>query len=272
VPAFVAHRSVYGETESSESASLDFRGSIVDAVRWSEKGLAASTGETREREGAKGWREAKKVTYFGRGFQRIIQWVESWTFHFASNAYTTLTYGDALQDIWEGYRATVEPALSELGFDKHLEAIREGMASDNPEQWRAAMFACRNVLVDLAAHLWRDKGDMYPPLDDPGRTFLVDESSYINRLAAYLHFKGVTGQSSKYLRSELERINSSLHALNELDSKGHAPVTRQDARLAAIGTYFLLGEFIQRTDMQPVEDTGLTRTKTKKQAPPAQGA
>ena len=254
-PNFIAQRRVYGEAELPESTSLEFRGPLANVVKWSQTGLSHRTAETRVRkEGRESWSEVKIVEYAASGFQRIARSVEQFTFQSASAAYTTLTYGDALEDIWEGYRTRVEPVLSELGLENHFELIRDGLAATNPENWRTAMFGCRNVLVDLASYLWRDPKETYAPLAQDGEPFRVDESRYINRLAAYLHFKGVTGHSGKYLRSELERINSSIHALNELDSKGHAPVTREDARLAAMGTYVLLGEFVERTDMKPIED------------------
>lgn len=255
LPNFIAQRQVYGEAELPESTSLDFRGPLANVVEWSQSGLSIRTQETRVRnEGREDWSEVMTVEYAASGFQRIAQSVENFTFQFASASYTTLKYGDALEDIWEGYRTRVEPVLSELGLENHFEAIRDGLAATNPENWRTAMFGCRNVLIDLASYLWRDPEKTYAPLAQDGEPFLVDESRYINRLAAYLHIKGVTGHSGKYLRSELERINSSIHALNELDSKGHAPVTREDVRLAAIGTYVLLGEFVERTDMKPIED------------------
>ncbi len=229
VPAYVAHRSVYGEKESPEAVSLDFRGTVADALRWAEKGVAFPTDQMREREGAKGWREVLSITYSPSGFRRVAQAVENHTFNFASRACTLLTYGDALADIWDGYRAVVEPVLSELGLEKNLEAIRDGVASDNPEQWRNAMFGCRNVLVDLASYLWPDGNPVYQPLSGKTKEFRVDAAHYVNRLAAYLHLKGVTGASGAYIRAELERIVSSLHTLNDLGSKGHAPVTREDA-------------------------------------------
>jgi hypothetical protein len=47
-----------------------------------------------------------------------------------------------------------------------------------------------------------------------------------------------------------------LHAVNDLDSKAHDAddVDLEDARLAVITTYTLLGQIVRRTDMEPVED------------------
>jgi len=131
------------------------------------------------------------------------------------------------------------------------------------------MYACRSVLSDLAAHLWRDHAKVYPPLRQPGGDWVVDQEHYINRLVAYAPVKGVTGHARAVVQAELERLNTTLHKLNELDSKAHAPVTREDARLAAIATYVVVGEIVLRTDMQPVDDASASSDPVPADAPAA---
>ncbi|MBI2305097.1 MAG: hypothetical protein HYU86_10195 [Chloroflexi bacterium] len=53
-------------------------------------------------------------------FQTIITNIENIAFNFASNSYAVLRYGDALQDVWQAYRAKVEEHLAPIGFAKHL--------------------------------------------------------------------------------------------------------------------------------------------------------
>ena len=110
------------------------------------------------------------------------------------------------------------------------------------------------MLHDLAKYLWRDPRDTYELLPGKGRDKKLDvsENNYINRLAAYLHQKGITETTGAYLRAETERIYHSIATLNDLDSKAHAEVTLFDARTAALGTYFILGELLTRTDGEPV--------------------
>jgi hypothetical protein len=257
VAAHVADRTVYGEHEAPEVAEMDCWHGMASVLDWARSGLKEPTGERRTRSsGRDTYHEEKREVYPAGPFLVIADTVQNEAFKFASAGYTALTYGDALQSVWEGYRAQVDPVLTQLGLGKHLETIRDGIRSENQQAWRNAMWACRDVLHDLAACLWRDPRPVYERMKVKGKPLDVDESSYINRLLAYLHFKGQTDKVGKYLGAELERINSSIHTLYELDSKAHAPVTRQDARLAAIATYLLLGEFIQRTDMQPVENWG----------------
>ncbi len=76
----------------------------------------------------------------------------------------------------------------------------------------------------------------------------VDASHYLNRLTAYLHCKGVTGHTRILIEAELDRLLAVLHAVNDLDSKAHDAddVDLEDARLAVIATYTLLGQFVRR--------------------------
>ncbi len=185
---------------------------------------------------------------------RVAAGLENALFTYASQAYTVLRFGDAVADIWRDYRNQVDEALGRLGLHGHLDAIRAGLESDEPQRWREAMWSCRDLLRDLATHLWRDTRGTYRHLKNKeDKPIAVKADNYVNRLAAYLHQKGVTGKVGAYLRAELERINSSIHALNELYSKAHEPVSREDARLAAVTVYTLLGELVARTDMVPVE-------------------
>jgi len=189
-------------------------------------------------------------------FQTIITNIENAVFNFASNSYAILRYGDALQDVWQAYRATVEERLIPIGFSKYLDAIRNGLNSNNPQEWRKVMWSCRDILHDLAAYLWRDGRETYEHLPGQGKNgkLGVTEGEYVNRLGAYLHQKAITGQAGIYLRAEMERIYHSISTLNQLDSKAHGEITLLDVRTAAIGTYIILGEIATRTDMRPVTE------------------
>jgi len=189
----------------------------------------------------------------GESAAGVLRGLEDALFQYASRGYAVLRFGDTVGDVWRDYRTSVDQALARVGLQDHLEAIRTGLESDNPERWRQAMWACRDLLRDLAAHLWQDSRETYPHLKDKdGNPMSVKSDRYVNRLKAYFHQKGVTGTVGEYLRAELDRINSSIHTLNKLYSEAHEAVSREDARLAAVTVYTLLGEFVARTDMQPV--------------------
>lgn len=189
-------------------------------------------------------------------FQTIVTNIENLVFSFVSESYAVLRYSDVLQDIWQGFRTKIDEHLIPIGLSKHLDAIQNGLNSANPQDWRNAMWSCRDILHDLAAYLWRDQRKTYEHLPGKGEnnTLEVTDSHYVNRLGAYLHQKGIDKEYRAYLSAEMERIYNSIKTLNELDSKAHGKITLYDAYLAAIGTYIILGELITRTDMKPITE------------------
>lgn len=233
----------------------DVRWGIDPITSHSEKGVFVPSGKHESR-----WSRLNRSDIAGQEgiefsketMHRTVAAVENEIFRWASNAYVALRFGDTAGDIWRRFRAGVDEAITQLGFSGHLNEISKGLASEEPQAWRQAMWSCRDLLRDLAAYLWQDPRDNYDGLgNEQGKPWDVTPEKYINRLGAYLHQKGVTGTTGGYLRAELGR----LHALNDLDSKAHETVAREDAELAALATYTVLGELVRRTDMEPVLDT-----------------
>ena len=187
---------------------------------------------------------------------RVVAAIENATFEFAASAYPELRYGDLLTDFWQQYRREVEVALHRMDLDQHLATIEQGLNSDNETGWRAGVLACRSLLEDLAAHLWRDARPTYDALpgDGPGEHLSVTADKYVNRISAYLHQREVTGQGGRFIRDEADRLSSSLRALVGYQSTAHSPITKLDARSIALGTYFLIGELTSKTDLEPVEE------------------
>jgi hypothetical protein len=181
--------------------------------------------------------------------------IERAIFDFASRAYVQLKYSNSVGDIWAQYRSRVDAGLASLDMAKHLNAIELGIKSDNPESWRSAVYECRNLLNDLAAHLWHDMRPRYEYL--PGRSpegaLDVTPEKFGNRLAAYIHQKGLSGTRGRYFRDEAERLATGILSLIAFQSEAHQPVTFQDSASIVVSTYVLVGEIISRTDLAPIE-------------------
>lgn len=184
--------------------------------------------------------------------------IERFIFDFASRAYVQLKYGNAVGDIWSQYRIKVDAGLASLDLAKHLNVIELSLQSTNPEAWRTAILECRNLLNDLANYLWRDGRPRYEYL--PGRTdedtLDVTKGKFGNRLAAYIHQKGLSGTRGKYLRNEADRLATSIQSLIAFQSEAHEPISLQDARSVVIAMYVLVGEIIGRTDLNPIVTYG----------------
>lgn len=238
-------------------------------LKAAQSGYVEITGETRgeylRRRDAYITMEQIRV-FTAADFARVVTRIESATYTFASDAYRLLKYGDVVSDVWQGYRRQVDRVLAQLGFTEHLEAIHTGLQSGNPQGWRNAVFGCRNVLTDAAAYLWQDKRKTYSHLNNAeGRAIKVTAEKFANRLGAYLHQKGLTGTSGKFMRDEVERLAGSIRSLVAYQSEAHAPIAEHAARSIAVATYVILGELATRTDMRPITKYGTPAVGTAEQ-------
>lgn len=197
-------------------------------------------------------------TFSAASFAVVVSEIERMTYEFASQSYTMLRYGNVLTDFWTDYRTQVDATLRSLNLTAHLDAIQLGLQPDNTEAWRAAVLECRNLLNDVANYLWQDSRDTYEHLPGDGQRgkLNVSRGKFASRLAAYVHQKGLRGTAGKFVRDEIERLAVSIRSLIALQSKAHSPISRDDAKTAALGTYFILGELAIKTDMQPVATYG----------------
>lgn len=190
---------------------------------------------------------------------RVLREIEHIVYDFACSSYIQLQYGNMLTDIWTDYRTAVDTAIRKLDLSSHLEAIQSGLLTENPESWRAAVLECRNLLDDVANYLWQDQRGYYEhlPGDKNGRLDVTQGKSK-NRYGAYLHQKGVHGTGAKFNNDEMERLYVSISTLIEYQSTGHSPVEKEQARSIALATYFILGELVMKTDMEPVTEYSAT--------------
>ena len=247
--------------EPDEVTEQEVRVGIDNLLILCQTGYSEVTGEVREvasprRDRTVIWERMK--IFPATAFASVVREIKGVTFDFASRSYSLLQYGNVLTDFWTDYRTQVDAALQRLNFSNHLDAIQTGFQSANPESWRSAVLACRNLLNDLANHLWRDSRETYQHLkgDGQGLKLKVTEDRYANRLSAYIHQKGLRGTTGGFIRGEIERLAVSIRALIALQSRAHLPITGEDARTVALATYFILGELVIKTDMQPIERYG----------------
>lgn len=252
----VSIASVFDATAEEAIEHLDVQRAVDDLTKYAETGVYQRTGNRESRRSSRGGQpvEGGEVLSFSKeSVSRVLRQLEEELFRWASSAYVSLRFGDDISGIWDSHRSRVEAALTQMGLSNHLNAISEGLASAELQKWRQAMWSCRDLLHDVAAFLWRDERPSYPHLqDNDGKDIQVTDNKYINRLMAYLHQKGVVGTTGEYLRAEWVRLGK-LHALA---SKAHdaGAVTLEDARLTAISVYIVLGEFVNRTDMEPIDN------------------
>jgi len=196
----------------------------------------------------------RKRIFPAANFRYSLTQIEKQAFDFVSKAYVQVRFGDVIGGIWQKYRQEVDVKMAGLNLTGHLTTIEKGLLSVNSEDWRTSAFECRNLINDLANYLWRDERIRYEHL--PGNTIEgtldVSQGKFGNRIAAYIHQKGISGTRGRFIRVEAERLSSSIFALIPFQSEAHEPISLQDAQSIAIATYILVGEVIRRTDLEPI--------------------
>lgn len=178
-----------------EDAYLEVRAGIDWLLIASEAGYEETTSETKE-EWSSYRRESVHLervrTFSAAAFRTVLSTLETLTFDFASQSYTFLRYGAAISSIFSSYQTHVDAVLHEIGLSNHLDAIQSGLQSANPEEWRQAVFGCRDMVSDVANYLWQDPRPTYAWLPGKGENgkLQVTRKNTANRLRAYLHQKG----------------------------------------------------------------------------------
>ena len=192
--------------------------------------------------------------YPAASVEGVLREIERRVFHMATEAYASLQFGDEIAGVWGSYRRDAEEAMQRLGVADHFEVIRSGLRSNNPQEWRSAVFGCRSLIDDLADQLWQDPRPTYDLLPGSARNgrLPVERGKSKNRLRAYLHQKSVHGNRAKFLVAELGRVADSVDALHDLTNSAHGQIQLVDLRSIAVATYFAVAEICSRTDLQPV--------------------
>jgi hypothetical protein len=258
-----AEASVYGKASEDiveEDTILDVYSGIDWILSASQSGYIEPTSEIKTSHLRSGTSiQLRRVRKFqGQNFLVCISAVKRITFDFISQSYAQLKFGNVIESIWADRRAKIDTMLQPLGFSNHLTEIEKGLNSTNPESWRSAVYECRSLLSDLASFLWRDPRPTYEHLPGKGANgkLSVTQNDFANRISAYLHQRGLTKSSGQFIRNESERLSTSIRSLIEFQSKAHSPIAKDDAVSIALATYFLIGEILLKTDIQPVEEYG----------------
>lgn len=247
----------------------EIRVNLDQIINWSETGMVSrSMGVESER---------LKVTRYrsGTSYQDWVT-IYSWdlypaqNFEFMANlfreqAYTwamktlvRIKYENRVSSIWNEYRKVVDRKIEEMNLNDHLAAIDIQVGSNNAEQWRSALYSCRNLLHDVAAYLWKVPGDRtsVPGSEDKPIVLKVTEDRYTNRLMAYLYNKAKNNDERGISLKEAEYLGEIMERLYSLDNHGHASTSKAIVESAALHTYVLLADLIRLTDMEPLTEIG----------------
>jgi hypothetical protein len=175
--------------------------------------------------------------------KQLYSSIKSGIHGYATDMYISIELGDSAKDIFDSARSEIDNfvrAHCPKAAEK-LVAINERIAEDSSESRSSALTTCRRLLMTVADSLfpaqdedWKDKSE---------KMRKVGTEQYKNRLLAYMSEHSASGSDAAILESELELIAAKLDAVYEKTCKGvHVEVGEQEAKLAVISTYILLGE------------------------------
>ena len=242
---------------ADDVTSLDVFGSLDWVLSAARSGYTENTDEekvVRFRDDIKTMKLYRQKYFPPVVFSSLIAALENKVFNFASSSYIQLKYGDLQSSIWKDYSMKAEHALLSMNLSQHLDGIKWGIESGNPEMLRTAVLGCRNLLHDVATYLWRDPRPIYTQLPGNGENgkMQVTEDKYKNRLSAYLHQKSITGKQRLYIDNTLDHLAACISALISYQSEGHGSIDPDEARSITLGTYMIIAELAIWTDLEPV--------------------
>lgn len=194
--------------------------------------------------------------YPAQRFSLIVSSIREDAYNWALTTMIRIKYENRISSLWESYRAEVDGKLAELNLTNHLEALDRQLGSSNEQEWRSALYSCRNMLRDVADYLWRDPN---PTVQLPGRNgkmvdVAVDKAKYITRLNAYLFYKLGSTDEIRLTRTEAELLGELVGRVNTVDNNAHETTDKGLAESAALHTYMVIADLIRLTDMEPITD------------------
>jgi len=162
---------------------------------------------------------------------------------YAADTLMALEFGDIAESIFDGLRRDVDafvrthcPQAAEK-----LVAIAERMAEGTQEASAEALASCRRLMVAVADAVFPASDDDW--VDHTGKRRKVGADNYKNRLMAFTERQLGSDSTEEILTAELEHLSSRLDAVSDKACKGvHAVVSTEEARLAIVGAYILVGE------------------------------
>ncbi|MDI3457722.1 hypothetical protein P7F69_12350 [Pseudomonas aeruginosa] len=163
--------------------------------------------------------------------------------NYATDAYLAVELGDVAEGVFDSARNLVDSFIRSHcpKAAEKLVAINERIQDGSDESSSAALTSCRRLLMDIADSVFPARDDVWK--DRKGKERKVGVDQYKNRLLAYLAELEESEGSYALLESELEHLAARLDVIYEKACKGvHADVSLDEAKLAVIHTYLLIGE------------------------------
>jgi hypothetical protein len=174
----------------------------------------------------------------------LLSKIRTHIYNYILNINFQVKFENVTESIFQETKEHVDAQLSVICPDaiKKFVAAYDRLSSDNPEEWSQAMSSCRNVLKEFADHVFPARKEPYKKRN--GEDLPVTDKQYKNRLLAFIDIN-TTGDKNKFLSSRASDLDSRIHSLNDLLSRGtHEGIDITDVRILVLDTYFLIGSLL----------------------------
>jgi hypothetical protein len=176
-------------------------------------------------------------------YKSILSKIQNSIYNYVFGIYYQLRFENVTETIFQETKMTVDKELSKICPEviKKFVAAYERLNSDNPEEWSQAMSSCRNILKEFADYVFPAEKEY---VMKNGSSIVVTEDKYKNRLIAFID-QNSKGDLNKFLSSRASDLESRIHILNDLLSRGtHSGMGLLDVKICVIDTYFLIGSLM----------------------------
>ncbi len=177
--------------------------------------------------------------------QDIINKVVGSVYQYVVKVHHELRFGAAVATAFENLRDAVDTEIATIVPDALpiLSTALENAQTDDPEQWKNAAKACRD-LIKAAADTLRPPGPD-KSINSGGKIIKMGEGNYVNRLVDWIESNSVSRTKRDLVKSDLEHLGERLDATADSGNKGaHTSVNKVDASRFIVGTYILLGDIL----------------------------
>lgn len=178
--------------------------------------------------------------------QTVIDKVIGAVYLYVSQVYQELRFGSAVESAFENVRNKVDTSIASLVPDAlpMLATALENVQTNDPQQWKNAAKACRDLIKATA--------DALRPAGPDKKGIKMGEGNYVNRLADWIDANLQSQTKADLAKADLAYLGNRLDASSNTGNKGaHADVSKKDASRFIVGTYILLGDILSLSDNPP---------------------
>jgi len=184
------------------------------------------------------------ISLLVKNYRGLLSKIKNSVYNYVLNINLQLRFEGVTESIFQSTKVIVDKKLTDIcpGAMRKFIAAYNRLISDNPEEWSQAMSSCRNILKEFADYVFPARKERYKKKN--GEELVVSDDKYKNRLLAFID-TSTTGDKSKFLASRMADLETRIHTLNDLLSKGtHEGLELQDVRICVIDAYLLIGSLI----------------------------